>query len=268
MLFKVSQIQNGVLTGGFKMKNNKECPHGKGSPDWCNECKTQNSGLNQQNSDHGFDLTDAYSVETPEDNLDLYARWADTYESSFVANEGYVYHHGVADVFLENFISRNEPILDVGCGTGLVGEALCANSSFQSSLEGLDLSSEMLEYARLKRTAADQPIYSGLHTGDLTTSLNLPDNAYSGIISCGTFTHGHVGPEAFDELYRIAQPGALFALGINPDHFFNQGFETRFHKDISAGVITTPVYKKVQVYLTGTHAQEKFPVAIFYLTKS
>ena len=247
------------------MASNKECPHGKGSPDWCNECKPQNSGLSHQNSGHDFDLADAYSVETPEDNLDLYARWADTYESSFVADEGYVYHHGVADAFLENFISRNEPILDVGCGTGLVGEALCANSSFQSSIEGLDLSSEMLEQARLKKTATGQPIYSDLHTGDLTTFLNLPDSTYSGIISCGTFTHGHVGPEAFDELYRIAQPGALFAIAINPDHFSNQGFETRFNSDVSSGIITEPAYKKVQVYSTGPHVQDRFPIGIFYL---
>ena len=247
------------------MANTEECPHGKGSPDWCNECKPQNSGVSHQNSDHNFDLTDAYSVETPEDNLDLYARWADTYESSFVSDEGYVYHHGVAAAFLETFISRNEPILDVGCGTGLVGEALYANSSFQSSVEGLDLSSEMLEQARLKKTATGQPIYSDLHVGDLTTSLNLPDNAYKGVISCGTFTHGHVGPEAFDELYRIAQSGALFAVGINPDHFSNQGFETRFRKDVSAGIITKPVYKKVQVYSTGSHKDEKFPVGIFEL---
>ena len=247
------------------MANTEECPHGKGSPDWCNECKPQNSGLSHQNSGHDFDLADAYSVETPEDNLDLYARWAETYESSFVADEGYVYHHGVATAFLEAFISRNEPILDVGCGTGLVGEALCANSSFQSSVEGLDLSSEMLEQARLKKTATGQPIYSDLHIGDLTTSLNLPNNAYSGVISCGTFTHGHVGPEAFDELYRVAQSGALFAIGINPDHFSNQGFETRFRKDVSAGIITKPVYKKVQVYSTGSHKDEKFPVGIFEL---
>ncbi len=46
-------------------------------------------------SDRDFDLTDAYAVETPDDNRDLYARWAATYESTFVADNGYVYHLGV-----------------------------------------------------------------------------------------------------------------------------------------------------------------------------
>ena len=212
-----------------------------------------------------FDLTDAYSVETPEDNVDLYARWANTYESGFVADEGYVYHHGVAEVFLENSISTTGSILDVGCGTGLVGEALCSNSSFHSQLEGLDISTKMLEQAQLKRTLAGQAVYADLHVGDLTTTLDLPDNTYAGIISCGTFTHGHVGPEAFDELYRIAQPNALFAVGINPNHFSNQGFETRFSDDVISGIISKPTYKGVQVYSTGLHEQDRFPVAVFYL---
>ena len=82
---------------------------------------------------------------------------------------------------------------------------------------------------------------------------------------CGTFTHGHVGPEAFDELYRIARPGALFAIAINPDHFSNQCFETRFNSDVSSGIITEPAYKKVQVYSTGPHAQDRFPIGIFHL---
>ncbi len=37
------------------------------------------------------DLADAYAVETPDDNRDLYARWAATYESMFIVDNGYVY---------------------------------------------------------------------------------------------------------------------------------------------------------------------------------
>ncbi len=217
------------------------------------------------NNEEYFDLTDAYSVETPEDNVDLYARWADTYESGFVADEGYVYHHGVAAVFLEHFISTSDPILDVGCGTGLVGEALYSNPSFNFRLEGLDISSEMLDHAKSKKLPSGQPIYDDLYVGDLTAALDLPDNTYSGIISCGTFTHGHVGPEALDELYRITNSNALFAIGINQNHFSNQGFEARFKDDIASGKITEPIYRNVQVYSTGPHAQDRFPVAIFHL---
>ena len=39
----------------------------------------------------GLDLAAAYAVETPDDSRDLYARWATTYESGFIADNGYVY---------------------------------------------------------------------------------------------------------------------------------------------------------------------------------
>ncbi len=36
--------------------------------------------------DKALGLDEAYSVKTPEDNRRLYAKWAATYESSFVEN--------------------------------------------------------------------------------------------------------------------------------------------------------------------------------------
>ena len=35
--------------------------------------------------------------------------------------------------------------------------------------------------------------------------------------------HGHVGPEAFDELLRIIRPGGLFVLSINSKFFIKAG---------------------------------------------
>jgi len=50
---------------------------------------------------------------------------------------------------------------------------------------------------------------------------DIPDSAYGGI-SVGTFTHGHVGPEAIDELLRVAGPGTLFAMGSNAEAALQQ----------------------------------------------
>ncbi len=44
--------------------------------------------------DGDFDLADAYAVETPDDNRNLYARWADSYESGFIKENAYQYHLG------------------------------------------------------------------------------------------------------------------------------------------------------------------------------
>ena len=63
---------------------------------------------------------------------------------------------------------------------------------------------------------------------DLTRHLDLPDAAYSGIVAAGTFTTGHVGPEAFDELMRVAAPGATFTVSVHSDVYETGGFAARF----------------------------------------
>jgi len=210
-----------------------------------------------------FDLADAYALETPDDNRDLYGRWAATYESGFIADNGYRYHFGVAGAFLDDATLDDGPVLDVGCGTGLVGEVLQADPRFPGVLDGLDISPEMLDQAREKSTTAGKPVYAGLHVGDLTANLDLPDAAYGGITSCGTFTHGHVGPDAFDELYRIARSGALFAIGVNPDHYVVHGFADRFAADTSAGIITEPTVQQVRTYGVGPNVDVLSPVTVF-----
>ena len=215
--------------------------------------------------DGDFDLADAYAVETPDDNRNLYARWADSYESVFIRENAYRYHLGVAGALLASVTPSDGPVLDVGCGTGLVGEALRLDHRCPSPLDGLDLSPEMLEQAGTKSTASGEAVYSSLHVGDLTAVLPLVGNAYGAVVSCGTFTHGHVGPDAFDELYRIARPGALFAIGINPDHFTAHGFEARFANDVAAGTIIEPTIHRVVTYGAGPNVDQTSPVAVFRL---
>ena len=43
-------------------------------------------------------LAAAYALDSPEANRALYARWADTYESGFVADSRYQYHEQVAAI--------------------------------------------------------------------------------------------------------------------------------------------------------------------------
>ena len=46
-------------------------------------------------------LADAYALVTPQDSRQLYARWAATYESDFVALNQYVIPDRVAEVFAD-----------------------------------------------------------------------------------------------------------------------------------------------------------------------
>ena len=50
-------------------------------------------------NDEALGLDEAYSVKTPEDNKRLYAKWAATYDSSFVDAKQYRYPKAISEVF-------------------------------------------------------------------------------------------------------------------------------------------------------------------------
>jgi len=135
-----------------------------------------------------------------------YDEWAERYDQDLVDEMGYVAPALACEQlfkFLENTQVR---ILDAGCGTGLVGAYLHQHGYHE--LEGFDYSAKMLARAEAKK------VYKKLHQGDLTQPLELADNSYRAIISVGTFTCGHIGPQAFAELIRITRPGGILCFTV------------------------------------------------------
>ena len=192
-------------------------------------------------------LDKAYATAGPEANRELYAEWAETYDTGFVVDSRYVYPQQVAEVFCDGFAQLDQPVLDVGCGTGIVGAELARLGV--SMIDGIDISPEMLAEARAK-THGDRPLYRQLIEADLTDSNELADHTYAGVVSAGAFTHGIFGPETISELLRVARPGASFALGINSAHFdgfgFGEWFEQRQLNGLIAGLKTylRPIYEQ------------------------
>lgn len=168
-------------------------------------------------------LDDAYGLETPEDNVRLYRDWADSYEDEFMASHGYVYHVKVAEVFAEMADRSDSPVLDVGCGTGVVGADLAGRGPW--AIDGLDISAEMLIKAAEKRNRVGEPVYGSLIEADLTKPLSIADDVYGAVISSGTFTMGHVGPEALTELVRIVRSGGLLVFGVNSEFYVERDFD-------------------------------------------
>jgi ubiquinone/menaquinone biosynthesis C-methylase UbiE len=163
-----------------------------------------------------INLDDAYGLQTPEDARALYRDWAESYDDDFAQGMDYQVPRRVAELFAEHARQSDSPILDVGAGTGLIGAQLAKLGL--SGVQALDISPEMLAVA-MRRGC-----YARSIEADLTAHLPLPDDAFGGLVSAGTFTHGHVGPDAFDELLRVARAGALFVLAINAAVFDSAGF--------------------------------------------
>lgn len=163
------------------------------------------------------DLDTALSLTSPEESLRLYRDWAATYDTSFAEPMGYHLPALVAAAFAA--AGGNGPVLDVGAGTGLVGQALTGLGI--GPVDAVDISPEMLAVASAKGH------YRQTMVADLYQGVAVADGSYGGITSSGTFTHGHVGPQVFDELLRIAVAGAVFSLSINRGVYDTAGFEAK-----------------------------------------
>ena len=209
-------------------------------------------------------VDDAYSLETPDDNIRLYADWADSYDADFVARQGYVYHLQIAEQLAEKRADIKGAVLDVGCGTGVVGVALRAGGF--SAVDGIDISPQMLEKSREKTCADGSRVYRHLIEADLTQPLAIQDNQYAALISAGTFTHGHLGPESLNELWRIAAPGAVCVIGINAAHYESMGFGEKLSADVASGKITAMTSTETDIYSAESadsdHAGDKALIVI------
>ena len=169
-------------------------------------------------SDDDLNVDSAYNLKTPDDNKKLYRAWAETYDATFAVAKDYLFPQHIARTFARR--AGCGPVFDAGAGTGLVAEAITQNGA--QEIDAFDLSVDMLEVARRKG------LYRNLFAGDLTKTLPFGTASYAAVVSSGTFTHGHVGPEAIDELMRIAAPDALFVLSIKTELFEGMGFKAKF----------------------------------------
>ncbi len=217
-------------------------------------------------NDRTIGLDAAYGLETPDDSRDHYRAWATTYESEFIAGHGYTYHEGIAMVVSELATESDKPILDIGCGTGAVGVALQAIGTW--SIDGADISPEMMAIAATKLGSAGNRVYRAFLEVDLTSSLTIDSASYGLAVSAGVFTHGHLSHDALDELYRIVAPGGLFVLGVNLEHYEERGFDARFRADVAEGRITEPELRRTKIYGKASaddhaHASDEALVVIF-----
>jgi len=203
-----------------------------------------------------YDLDNAYEIDGPESARKLYGDWAKSYDASFGEGWGYAAPRRIAEIYLgEN--KGDTPILDIGAGTGLVAEHLGS-----TTVDAFDITPEMLAVAR------DKKLYRKLIEGDLLQKLAMPDGAYGGVISCGTFTHGHVGPACLPELLRVTRPGGLFVCGTIPAVLDGMGFGSALAGLQAAGAISPLRFVEIEIYdqKDHPHAADRGLVMVFRKT--
>lgn len=146
----------------------------------------------------------------------LYDACAERFDSELV--EALHYH---APVLLKAALARHctaagrpfrfATVYDLGCGTGLMGAAIRAETGF---LAGCDLSPPMLARAQAKRRGGE-PLYDKLAHAGLTAFLaSRPDASADLVVAADVFVHlGDLAP-AFWQSARVLKPGGLIAFTV------------------------------------------------------
>ncbi|MEL6550294.1 MAG: class I SAM-dependent methyltransferase [Pseudomonadota bacterium] len=200
-----------------------------------------------------YDLDNAYTIDGPESARDLYGRWAATYDTSFGDGWGYIAPRKIAGIY-KALSDGDEPVLDIGAGTGLVAEHLES-----LTVDGIDITQEMLDLAGAKG------LYRNRILGNLLEPLAMADGTYGGVISSGTFTHGHVGPSCLPELLRVCRSGALFVCGCIPPVFDQMGFGSTLAILNARGLIGDLSFRDIPIYegKDHPHAADRGLVMVF-----
>lgn len=147
----------------------------------------------------------------------LYDEWSHNYENDLLNNLGYNAHIIVADALAGLLPNRQAPIIDIGCGTGLVAHEL--NRHGFTTIDGIDISEDMLAHAKAKT------IYGNLVIGDMNARTSILNNSYDAAICAGSFAPGHLGPESYREIIRFVRKGSPIAIFMNGVHFVSDNYE-------------------------------------------
>jgi len=160
-----------------------------------------------------------YKLKTTDEVMKYYDEWGekDKYNKDMV-DWNYTGPKETAEIFNKYEKNKDTLIFDAGCGTGLVGLEL-KKYSFKN-FHGADLSQTLLD-------TVPKALYQKLVKVDLNKPIEVEDNFYGGVMCVGTFTFGHVKPNALDEFVRITKQGGLICFTINEGIHEEYGFDKK-----------------------------------------
>lgn len=154
----------------------------------------------------------------PDANNELYRQWAATYDAD-VLSGGYPGLQVVGLMIQQAADSDAPTILDVGCGTGLVGRQLKMLIP-EAIIIGADLSPEMAEVARM--TGCYKEVFTDVDLNDpLPAELGMP---FDIAVCCGAFSLGHVGTVGVENLVATTRTGGRTIFSVRRTHSLEEDF--------------------------------------------
>jgi predicted TPR repeat methyltransferase len=168
-----------------------------------------------------FSIHLAYSYDKPEDLARYYNDSAKEYDD-YVRSVGYILPRLVAEKAI-GLIRESDVVIDVGCGTGLLGVELnLLNCNLQ--IHGFDVSPMMILCAYEKRNIDQRRCYEKLHQIDATTENPISKNKYSFMVSSGTFTTGHLDGNHLSRIVNLMKNNSFAVFSVKSDHYYESNF--------------------------------------------
>lgn len=154
----------------------------------------------------GQALGDSAGVKT------YYDEWTTSYEDD-VLSWGYDAPQHAVELLASRLKPEDHPqLLDAGCGTGLVGQALKAKGFHD--VVGIDLSPDSLDLAAKTRS------YRALAEADFgELPLNLSDGSFGGLLSVGVLSYVANLEEVLREFCRVVHPKGTIVVTERSDLF-------------------------------------------------
>ena len=157
------------------------------------------------------------SAENPDvDPRKFYDSWAKDYNDDLIYNYGYVAHKISTLEFCKLVSNKTIQIIDVGCGTGLVGKEL--KKLGYNYIDGYDISSKMLERAR--KTGA----YQDLIELDLKEQIDSKFKTYDALISVGCFGYGSLNRSSLLNLIKLVNSDGIILIFMNAQPFTSKNY--------------------------------------------
>lgn len=136
----------------------------------------------------------------------LFDGMASVYDLQMVQAQGYKLPQLVAKKLLDITKGEKFNVLDLGCGTGLLGVYL---GQIEGALVGIDVSREMIAQA------IRHNVYDKFHTVDVHVALEAtPDSLYQVITALDVFTYAGDVTNAIPNANRVLTPGGILVASF------------------------------------------------------
>ena len=163
-----------------------------------------------------------YKLKTTDEIMKYYDGWSmeNKYDQDMI-DWKYSGPKETVEVFKKYAKKKDIKIYDAGCGTGLVGVEL--KKFGYDYFDGADLSQKLLDLV-------PKNLYQNLSRVDLNKDIEIQDNTYDAVMCVGTFTFGHVKPNALNEFVRITKDKGLICFTINEGIYEEYGFDKKIEE--------------------------------------